>query len=303
MIERLAIIGVGLIGGSLARALRGAGFVGDIIGCGRSVENLQLAFDLGVIDGCTRDPAVAVEGADMIFIAVPLGAIRGVFERIRGKLTADAVVTDGGSVKGSVVADAAASFGEVPTRLVPGHPIAGTEHSGVAASFPELYHNRRVILTPLPQTDPDALERVRAMWQAAGAVVTDMDVAHHDAVLAATSHLPHMLAYGLVDLLARQQDNDEIFRYAAGGFRDFTRIASSNPLMWRDICIANADALSGMLERFGEEMSDLAETIRRRDGVHLLEIFGRAKAARDAYVDGAAGAAAGMAAETSPTNR
>lgn len=286
MIERLAIIGVGLIGGSLARALRGAGAVGEIIGCGRSVENLELAFDLGVIDGCTRDPAVAVEDADMVFIATPLGVMRGVFERIRGKLRDDAVITDGGSVKGSVVADAVAVFGEVPARLVPGHPIAGTEHSGVGASFPELYHNRRVILTPMPQTDADAVEKVRAMWQAAGAQVTDMDVAHHDEVLAATSHLPHMLAFGLVDLLARQQDNAEIFRYAAGGFRDFTRIASSSPVMWRDICIANADALSAMLARFGDEMTDLAETIRSRDGEHLLEIFTRAKAARDAYVDG-----------------
>ncbi|MCG6940993.1 MAG: prephenate dehydrogenase/arogenate dehydrogenase family protein [Thiohalocapsa sp.] len=286
MIERLAIIGVGLIGGSLARALRGAGAVGEIIGCGRSVENLELAFDLGVIDGCTRDPAVAVEDADMVFLAVPLGAMRGVLERIKGKLREDAVITDGGSVKGSVIADAAAVFGEVPARLVPGHPIAGTEHSGVGASFPELFHNRRVILTPLPQTAPDAVDKVRAMWQAAGARVTDMDVAHHDAVLAATSHLPHMLAFGLVDLLARQHDNQEIFRYAAGGFRDFTRIASSNPVMWRDICIANAEALSAMLARFGEEMTDLAETIRRRDSEHLLEIFTRAKTARDAYVDG-----------------
>jgi prephenate dehydrogenase len=184
------------------------------------------------------------------------------------------------------VADAAAVFGAVPKRLVPGHPIAGTEHSGVAASFPELYHNRRVILTPLPQTEADAVENVRTMWQAAGAQVTEMDVAHHDEVLAATSHLPHMLAFGLVDLLARQQDNDEIFRYAAGGFRDFTRIASSSPIMWRDICIANAGALSAMLARFGDEMTDLAETIRRRDADHLLEIFTRAKAARDAYVDG-----------------
>ncbi|WP_058554860.1 prephenate dehydrogenase/arogenate dehydrogenase family protein [Thiohalocapsa sp. ML1] len=289
MIERLAIIGVGLIGGSLARALRGAGCVGEIIGCGRSAENLELAFDLGVIDGCTRDPAVAVEGADMVFIAVPLGAMRGVFERIHGSLREDAVITDGGSVKGSVVADAAAAFGRVPARLVPGHPIAGTEHSGVAASFPELYHNRRVILTPLPQTDSDAVDKVRAMWQAAGAEVTEMDVAHHDAVLAATSHLPHMLAFGLVDLLARQQDNAEIFRYAAGGFRDFTRIASSSPVMWRDICIANAEALSAMLARFGEEMTDLADTIRRGDDAHLLEIFTRAKAARDAYVDGVQG--------------
>jgi prephenate dehydrogenase len=287
VIERLAIIGVGLIGGSLARALRAAGEVDEVIGCGRSAENLELAFDLGVIDGCTRDPAVAVKDADVVLIAVPLGAMRPVFESIANALGPDAVVTDAGSVKGSVVADAASVFGEVPKRLVPGHPIAGTERSGVAASFPELYHNRRVILTPLPQTDADAVERVRAMWEAAGAEVTEMDVAHHDQVLAATSHLPHMLAFGLVDSLARMQDNDEIFRYAAGGFRDFTRIASSNPVMWRDICIANAEALSEVLARFGEEVTELAEAIRQRDADHLLAIFTRAKAARDRFVDGA----------------
>jgi len=289
MIERLAIIGVGLIGGSLARALRAAGMVGEVIGCGRSAENLELAFDLGIIDGCTTDPAAAVRDADMVLLAVPLGAMRSTFERVNGALRADAIVTDAGSVKGSVVADAAAVFGQVPAWLVPGHPIAGTERSGVAASFPELYQNRRVILTPLPQTDPDALAKVRAMWHAAGAEVTEMDVAHHDQVLAATSHLPHMLAFGLVDTLARMQDTNEIFRYAAGGFRDFTRIASSNPVMWRDICIANAEALSGMLDRFGEEMSDLSQTIRRGDGEHLLEIFSRAKTARDRFVDGVDG--------------
>lgn len=289
MIERLAIIGVGLIGGSLARALRTAGMVGEVIGCGRSAENLELAFDLGIIDGCTTDPAGAVKDADMVLLAVPLGAMRSTFERMNGALRADAVVTDAGSVKGSVVADAAAVFGQVPGWLVPGHPIAGTERSGVAASFPELYRNRRVILTPLPQTDAAAVAKVRAMWQAAGAEVTEMDVAHHDQVLAATSHLPHMLAFSLVDTLARMQDTDEIFRYAAGGFRDFTRIASSNPVMWRDICIANAEALSGMLERFGDEMADLAQTIRRGDGEHLLEIFTRAKQARDCFIDGVEG--------------
>lgn len=286
MIRRLAVIGVGLIGGSLARALRAAGAVGDVVGCGRSAENLELACELGVIDAFTHDPADAVRGADMVFLALPLGAMRRTFEAIRETLPGDCVVTDGGSVKGSVVADARAVFGAMPPWLVPGHPIAGTERSGVAASFPELYHNRRVILTPVEDTDPRATARVRAMWEAAGAEVTEMDVAHHDAVLAATSHLPHMLAFGLVDALARMQGNDEIFRYAAGGFRDFTRIASSNPVMWRDICVANADALSAMLDRFGEEMTDLAETIRRGDGEHLLEIFDRAKAARDRYVDG-----------------
>lgn len=286
MIERLAVIGVGLIGGSLARALRAAGAVGEVVGCGRSAENLKLAVELGVIDRFTHDPAEAVDGADTVFVAVPLGAIRGVLAALDGRLRADAVVTDGGSVKGSVVADAAAVFGRVPAWLVPGHPIAGTERSGVEASFPELYHNRRVILTPLPETDPEALARVTRMWETAGARVSCMDVAHHDEILAATSHLPHMLAFGLVDALSRMRENDEIFRYAAGGFRDFTRIASSSPVMWRDICMANREALGAMLGRFSVEMGELADSIRQGDGEHLLAIFERAKTARDRFVDG-----------------
>jgi len=286
MIRRLAVIGVGLIGGSLARALRAAGCVGEVVGCGRSAANLDRALELGVIDRWSHDPAQAVAGADLVFVAVPLGTMGQVFGAIRDALAPDAVVTDGGSVKGSVVLDARAAFGQVPPRLVPGHPIAGTERSGVDASFPELYQGRRVILTPLEETDPRAVERVTAMWEACGADVTLMEVAHHDEILAATSHLPHMLAFGLVDALARMRENDEIFRYAAGGFRDFTRIASSDPVMWRDICIANREPLGAMLERFGDEMKDLADTIRSGDASHLLEIFARAKAARDRYVDG-----------------
>jgi prephenate dehydrogenase len=286
MIQRLAIIGVGLIGGSLARALRGARAVEEVVGCGRSLPNLERAVELGVIDRFSQDPAIAVAGADLVFVSVPLGAMRGIFTAIRGSLDPSAVLTDGGSVKGSVVADARAAFGRVPPRLVPGHPIAGTERSGVDASFPELYRNRRVILTPLPDTEPEAVEWVDWMWRACGAQVSRMSVTHHDEVLAATSHLPHMLAFGLVDALARMDETEEIFRYAAGGFRDFTRIASSSPVMWRDICIANREALSAMLGRFSVELTDLAESIRRGDGEQLLQIFERAKSARDRYVDG-----------------
>jgi len=285
VIERLAVIGVGLIGGSLARALRAAAEVGEVVGCGRGVPNLQRAVELGVIDRYSHDPAEAVQEADMVFIAVPLAAVRSTLLAIRGRLRANAIVTDGGSAKGSVVEDARAVFGRVPENLVPGHPIAGTEKSGVEASFAELYRNRRVILTPLPETSPAAVDRVAQMWRACGAEVSLMDVRHHDEILAATSHLPHMLAFGLVDTLARMRENDEIFRYAAGGFRDFTRIASSNPMMWRDICIANREALGAVLQRFSLEMGDLAETIRRGDGGHLLEIFERAKAARDRYLE------------------
>jgi prephenate dehydrogenase len=286
MIRRLAVIGVGLIGGSLAQALRQAGAVGEVVGCGRGKPNLEKAVELGVIDRYTHDVAEAVEGADMVFLAVPLGAMEATFRAMQGHLAEDAVITDGGSVKGSVMEDARRALGKIPSNLVPGHPIAGTEHSGVEAAFPELYQNRRVILTPTAETDPGALARVDAMWRECGAEVTHMDVAHHDEVLAATSHLPHMLAFSLVDSLARMKENDEIFRYAAGGFRDFTRIASSNPVMWRDICLSNREALGGMLARFAEELTDLSETLRDGNGEHLLEIFERAKAARDRYVDG-----------------
>ncbi len=286
MIERLAVIGLGLIGGSLARALRAASAVGEVVGCGRNAENLERGLALGVIDRYTHDIGAAVEGADMVLLAVPLGTMRAAFAAMQDRLDVGAVVTDAGSAKASVVADAAAVYGDVPAWFVPGHPIAGTEKNGVEASFATLFHHRRVILTPLCDTDPAATARVDLMWRQAGAEVAYMNVAHHDEVLAATSHLPHMLAFGLVDALARREENEEIFRYAAGGFRDFTRIASSNPMMWKDICVANRDALSRMLEAFSAEMTDLADTIRRGDGDHLLEIFERAKRARDAYIDG-----------------
>ena len=283
---RLAVIGVGLIGGSLARALRSAGMVDEIVGCGRGKANLDEAIALGVVDRYSHDVAEAVRDADLVFLAVPLGAMRDTFEAMRDALPEHALITDGGSAKGSVVADCRAAAPELLERFVPGHPIAGTENNGVAASFAELYQNRRVILTPLPENPASAVSRVRAMWEACGAEVTQMAVEHHDEVLAATSHLPHMLAFGLVDMLARMKENDEIFRYAAGGFRDFTRIASSNPVMWRDICIANREALGPMLAAFAEEMTALAESIATGDSDELLDIFERAKAARDRYVDG-----------------
>lgn len=286
MIDRLAVIGVGLIGGSLARALRAAGEVGEVLGCGRKIPNLERARELGVIDRYTQDIGEAVDGADMVLLAVPLGAMRAAFAAMKDHLSPNAVITDGGSVKGCVVADAKAVFGDVPGNFVPGHPIAGTEHSGVEASFAELYRNRRVILTPVKDTDEAALERVEAMWRTCGAEVIRMEVKHHDEILAATSHLPHMLAFSLVDALARMKENDEIFRYAAGGFRDFTRIASSNPVMWRDICLANRVPLRKMLKRFATELHDLADALNGEDGKDLLEIFERAKAARDRYVDG-----------------
>ncbi len=286
LFRRLAIIGLGLIGGSLARALRSVGEVGEVVGCGRGRENLELGVKLGVIDRYSHDIGEAVAGADMVFLATPLGAMAKAFGVLRDHIGEHTLITDGGSAKGSVVADCQAAFGTLPSGFVPGHPIAGTEQSGVEASFAELYQGRRVILTPTEATAPEALQQVKAMWRLCGAEVTCMSIAHHDEVLAATSHLPHMLAYSLVDTLAQMKENDEIFRYAAGGFRDFTRIASSNPVMWRDICVANRAALGAVMESYIVDMENLAETIRSGDGEKLLQIFGRAKAVRDRYVDG-----------------
>jgi prephenate dehydrogenase len=283
MIDRLCVIGVGLIGGSLARALREAGFCGEVVGAGRNPDHLRQAVELGVIDRFETDPGRAVAGADMVLVAVPLGAMESVFRGIAGHLTPGAVVTDAGSAKTSVIAAARQAFGRVPEYFVPGHPIAGTENSGVGASIADLYRNRRVILTPLEHTDAGAIARVRAMWEAAGARVSEMDPAHHDAVLAATSHLPHVLAFALVDSLARLSDREEIFAYAAGGFRDFTRIASSDPVMWRDICLANAEAIQAMIERFIEDLKTIDRAVQVQDGARLLEIFTAAKQARDRF--------------------
>ena len=283
MINRLCIVGVGLIGGSLARALKMAGAVGEVIGHGRDATQLQLALELGVIDRAETDVAAALRGVDVVVMAVPVGAMEGVLRAMAPHLGAATIVTDVGSTKGSVVAAVERVFGSVPARFVPGHPIAGTERSGVAASFAELYHKRRVILTPLTHTDAAAVTVVRTMWQAAGAEVVEMEVQHHDEVLAATSHLPHVLAYTLVDTLARMEEHTEIFRFAAGGFRDFTRIASSDPRMWRDICLANRDAILKVLDRYSADLAAVRSAVERGDGAALLHTFGRAKKARDEF--------------------
>lgn len=284
MIERLCIIGVGLIGGSLARALKAAGYCGEIVGVGRNQANLETAVSLGVIDRFELDAGKAVAGADMVVVAVPLGAIAGVFETIKDTLEPAAVLTDTGSAKGSVIEDAERVFGGCPPNFVPGHPIAGTENSGVEASFAELYRDRQVILTPHETTDANVTAQVRTMWEAAGARVVEMDSIHHDVVLAATSHLPHMLAFTLVDSLARLDDSDEVFEFAAGGFRDFTRIASSDPVMWRDICLANGDAVQLLLDHYMNDLQALNTAIKQQDGDKLLAIFQSAKTVRDRYI-------------------
>lgn len=283
LINKLTIIGVGLIGGSLARALRRADQVGTIVGCGRSTEHLEIARKLGVVDVIESDPGKACEGSDVIVLATPLGAMRTVLEQIAPVISDKTVITDVGSAKASVVADVQAVFGKLPPGLVPGHPIAGTEQSGVEASFAELFDQRRVILTPTEASSAEAVAIVRQLWELSGADVIEMSVEHHDAVLAATSHLPHMLAYTLVDSLARQDDSQEIFDYAAGGFRDFTRIASSDPQMWHDICAANRDALVQALNRFMTDLQAVTHAIEQGDSETLKQTFERAKQSRDAF--------------------
>ncbi len=286
LIQRLCIVGVGLMGGSLARALRQAGACAEIVGVGRRVERLEKAVSLGVIDGYDTDIARAVADADMVVLAVPVGALEHCFSAMKGHLAADAVVTDVGSVKRHVLRAAESALGAVPDYLVPGHPIAGAEKSGIEAADASLYQHRRVILTPTEQTDSKALERARAMWQAAGAEVVEMEAGYHDAVLAATSHLPHVLAYALVDVLGNMREHPDIFRNAAGGFRDFSRIASSDPDVWRDICLTNSDEIARVLARYREELACLEADIRAGNGDQLRRVFQRAKALRDQYAKG-----------------
>lgn len=281
MIDRLCIIGVGLIGGSLARALRAKQFVREVVGYGRSLENLNEAVSLGVIDGVEASVPAAVRNADMVVVAVPIGSMREVLAQVRQTLRPGAVVTDVGSTKMSVVWDARAVLGERFSDFVPGHPIAGTERSGVAASFPELFHHRRVVLTPEVETSEQAVTRVRDMWTAAGANVVTMGATEHDRVLAASSHLPHALAYALVDMIVRMDEHRAIFDCSGGGFRDFTRIAASDPTMWRDILLANREELLALMRRYQDELQSLAKAIERGDGRWLWETFARAKHARE----------------------
>jgi len=282
MIERLAIIGVGLIGGSLGLALRAAGQVREVVGAGRGRANLERARALGIVDRFTTSAALAVADADMVVVAATLGNTAQVLRDIAPALAAHAIVTDVGSTKRAVVDQARAALGAHFARFVPGHPIAGTEHSGAQAAFATLYRQHRVILTPLPETDPAALARVHAMWAATGATLTQMDVDEHDRVLAATSHLPHLLAFALVDMLAAAPDARDIFAFAAGGFRDFTRIASSNSEMWRDIALANRDPLLAITGQYQRALDDLVNALTARDGARIEAVFRRAKQARDA---------------------
>lgn len=281
LINRIAIIGVGLIGGSLARVLRERGEVGEIVGIGRAEENLRRAVELGVIDRYEHDPAKGVCGADMVFLATPVCTIAPLLARIAPSLAPGAIVTDGGSVKEEIVVAC--------ERLVPpgcffvgGHPIAGTEKSGVDASFSTLYNGRRCIVTPTDATDKKALARVVRMWEIAGSEVVLMDPVKHDKVVAAISHLPHMVAYSLVHAVADYDGCDEsILKYSAGGFRDFTRIASSDPAMWRDIALQNRGAVLEMMDFFTTRYARLRSLVAAGDGDGLEAFFSHSREQRE----------------------
>ncbi len=280
-IEKLSILGVGMIGGSLARALKRADACKTVVGFGRSEDKLRKAVDLGVIDDFSLRARDAVEGADMVVIATPLSTNARLFADIKASLSDNAVITDVGSAKGVVVRAARQNLGEKLTNFVPGHPIAGKEKSGVEASTADLFEDHVVILTPGEETSVHALSSVTAMWEACLADVITLDVEHHDDVLAATSHLPHVLAYALVDCLAKKQETEEVFSYAAGGFLDFTRIASSDPTMWHDICTANRESLLRMLDLFNEHLGHIREAIEKNDSEKIHQLFSRAKETRD----------------------
>ena len=282
MIDKLCIVGIGLIGGSLARALRVAGYAHEIVGYGRGVGNLQQAVELGVIDRAEVSLTDAVRHVDMVVLAVPVGCMAEILGEVGPALADRAVVTDVGSVKGSVIAAARGALGKRFARFVPGHPLAGTEQSGVAASQVDLFQGRRVILSPEPETDATATASVRAMWEAAGAEVATLSAVDHDRILAVSSHLPHMLAYCLMDMVVRHDDHRAILECAAGGFRDSTRIAGSDPVMWRDICLANRDALLVALRQYHDDLGALAAAIEKGDGKWLYETFTRARHARAA---------------------
>lgn len=283
---RVAVIGVGLIGGSFALALKGVNACGRVVGAGRNPQNLRSALERGVIDEVAGGAAEAVQGADLVLVAVPVAQTSAVFGSVAPALAPHAVVTDAGSTKRDVVAAARAAFGERLARFVPAHPIAGAEHSGAAAARADLFRGKRVVLAPLTETAPDALARAEAAWQACGARLFRMSPQEHDAVFAAVSHLPHLLAFALVRDLADRDNSAQLFGYAAGGFRDFTRIASSDPEMWRDICLANRDALLAEMDRYAVQLAALRPMIERGDGDALERVFAAARAARERWLGG-----------------
>ena len=287
MFNKLCIIGVGLIGGSIAYAARKQNLCQTIVGLGRESgrKNLQHAKNLGVIDDFYFDAKSAVQNADLVIISTPVGSFEKIFSELKPHWSEQTIYSDAGSTKASVIAAAKKIFGTVPDNFIPAHPIAGAEKSGVTAARADLFDNKRLILTPLTGTSESAVHKMRLFWQGIGSSVSIMDIDHHDAVLAATSHLPHILSFALVDLLGRKDEQVEIFKYAAGGFRDFTRIASSDPVMWMDICMANRDKLIAVIKQYQEELDQISAMLEKNESQLLFDTFANAKKARQRFLD------------------
>jgi prephenate dehydrogenase len=280
--ERVAIVGVGLIGGSFALALKAAGLCGRVTGIGRGAANLQAAKDRGIIDAIAEDAA----DADLVLIATPVAQFPAVLSALAPSLKPSAMVTDAGSTKRDVIAAARAALGAKIAQFVPAHPIAGAEKSGAAAASAELFKERRVVLAPLAENPASGVQAVEDAWRACGARVSRMSAEEHDAVFAAVSHLPHLLAYALVHEFAARANSAQLFGFAAGGFRDFTRIASSHPEMWRDICVANRGPLLAELDRYIEKLRALRPLLERGDAAALEKLFAEARAARERWLAG-----------------
>jgi cyclohexadieny/prephenate dehydrogenase len=284
--KRIALIGFGLIGGSIARAAREQGLAGEIVTTARSAKTRARVEELGIVDRVAETNAEAVKDADLVMLCIPVGACGPVAEEIAPHLKAGAIVSDVGSVKGAVVRDMAPYLPD-NVHFIPAHPVAGTEHSGPDSGFAELFIDRWCILTPPDGADPDAVERLRAFWAGLGARVEIMTPDHHDMVLAITSHLPHLIAYTIVGTADELEGvtQSEVLKFSAGGFRDFTRIAASDPTMWRDVFLTNKDAVLEMLGTFNEDLSKLTRAIRRGDGEALFEHFSRTRAIRRGIVE------------------
>jgi len=280
LIGKLVVCGVGLIGGSFALALREKKEVAHVVGFGRSRESLERAKTLGVIDEIATDWATALDGADFVLLAMPVGQTDAVMEAMAPHLQAPTIVTDAGSTKSDVMESIYRRLGTHLPCVIPAHPIAGNEKSGVQAAIPTLFQGKRTVVTPLPENDPVAVEKVRKVWEACGALVVDMPPQDHDRVFAAVSHLPHLLAFGLVHELAGRANAELLFSHAASGFRDFTRIAASHPEMWRDICLANRQALLGELDHYLGELALIRSLLLSGNGARLERLFEEARKAR-----------------------
>jgi prephenate dehydrogenase len=284
LFHRVAVIGVGLIGGSFALALKQAKACAHVVGVGRDPANLKLALERGVIDSMGSDVASVAEDADLVVVTTPVAQFPRIFSQIAKKLKPGALITDGGSTKRDVVEAARKALRDKIGQFVPAHPIAGGEKSGAAAASAELFRGRRVVLPPLPENSEDAIEKIHRAWSSCGARTVRMSPEEHDAVLAAVSHLPHLLAFALVHEVAGRENSAELFSFAAGGFRDFTRIASSHPEMWRDICMANGDRLSAELAGFSKKLVEIRKLVEGGNAAALEKLFAEAREARNSWL-------------------